>query len=161
MGGRGSKSGAKGGRSKYLGTPFDPASQQAKADEWLNQKHSEYSVLSLTDEYGGIQEFETYSAKGLAEHIKDIVDTENGSLYDEYTAVYIKYRDGREFYADGGQIVEMIHDKSGRLIEEKPVKRLRTTGIETYTESNSATDVLYGKGNRIYYDDSTQFWRSD
>ena len=89
------------------------------------------------------------------------MDTENGSLYDGDAAVYIKYKDGREFYADGVQIVERIHDKSGRLIEEKPAKRLRTTGIETYTESNSVTEVLYGKGNRIYYDNSTQFWRSD
>lgn len=158
MGGRGSTSGAKGGAN--VKKAFDPADQQQRANEWLNTKHDSYSVLQLTNEYGDIQEFETYSAKGLSEHIKDIVDVENGSLYDEYTSVYVKYKDGREFLANGERISELTKNEYGRTVET-PVKSLRRTSIEIYKESNSATDILYGIGNKIYYDKEIEAWRSD
>lgn len=158
MGGRGAASGAKGGRT--VTQSFNPANQQPAIDKWLDEveKGSKggYSALELTDEDGYTQIFETYSAKELSAHIREMTDTD-GSWADSDGIVFITYKDGRKFAADGGGVEEYL---DGYWVA-RPGKSLKHTGIESYYEGNGSTVVLFGKGHKIKYDSDTTSWRAD
>ncbi len=137
MGGRGASSGAKGGAGSGKFEAYR-AEQQERANKWLDEKPSGYSALELTDEYGGVQTFETYDKKGIKTLIADSTDPKTGELYDPETVMTVEYSDG----------------------SKKNASKIKTTGIVGLYSANSATEVVYGtmaKAAKFEYRD--EMWR--
>lgn len=163
MGGRGASSGAKGGAGRGKFEAYR-AEQQERANKWLDEKPSGYSALKLTDEYGGVQTFETYDKKGIKTLIADSTDPKTGELYDPETVMTVEYSDGSRI--DAGWGLDAQHAGNNDLVltlpdgSKKNASKIKTTGIVGLYSANSATEVVYGtmaKAAKFEYRDD--MWR--